>query len=72
MYSRRLTSSNYVRATLQPLIHTLVDKPAACSFELDPTKAGPNENIEQNADHLRYMCQALLDLICSSASRVPV
>lgn len=67
-----LKSSNYVRATLQPLVHSLVEKPAACSFELDPSKAGPNEDIDQNAEHLRLMCQALLDLICTSASRVPV
>jgi hypothetical protein len=66
------TISNYVRATLNPLIHNMVEKPAACSFELDPSKAGPHEDIEKNADHLRLMCQALLDMICTSATRVPV
>lgn len=65
-------NSNYVRTTLEPLIHNLNEKPSACSFELDPTKAGPNENIEQNAERLQLMCQALLDLICASAPRVPV
>jgi neurofibromin 1 len=67
-----LTISNYVRATMQPLIHSLVDKPDECSFELDPSKAASGEDIERNADHLRLMCQALLDLICSSTPRVPV
>ena len=67
-----LTVSNYVRATLQPLVHSLVEKPAECSFELDPSKAGANEDIEKNADHLQLMCQALLDLICSSTVRAPV
>ncbi|KAL7420982.1 Ras GTPase activating protein ira2 [Cryptotrichosporon argae] len=62
---------NYVRATLQPLIHSLSEKPAECSFELDPSKAG-GEDIERNAEHLRLMCQALLDIICSSTPRVPV
>jgi neurofibromin 1 len=64
--------SNYVRSTLNPLIHNMVEKPAACSFELDPSKAGPGEDIEKNADHLRLMCQALLDLICTTTNRVPV
>ncbi|WRT69099.1 uncharacterized protein IL334_006083 [Kwoniella shivajii] len=63
---------NYVRATLQPLVLSLVEKPAECSFELDPSKASGTEDIERNADHLRLMCQALLDLICSSTPRVPL
>lgn len=63
---------NYVRATIQPLIFSLIDKPAETSFELDPTKAGSHEDIDRNADHLQLMCQALLDLIYSSTPRVPV
>lgn len=63
---------NYVRSTLQPLIFSLIDKPAETSFELDPAKAGANENIERNADHLKLMCQALLDLIYTSTPKVPV
>nr|XP_031861450.1 uncharacterized protein CI109_003054 [Kwoniella shandongensis]KAA5528522.1 hypothetical protein CI109_003054 [Kwoniella shandongensis] len=63
---------NYVRATLQPMIHSLVEKPAECSFELDPSKASNTDDIDQNADHLRLMCQALLDMVCSSAPRVPL
>lgn len=64
--------SNYVRNTLQPMLHQLIEKPTACSFELDPSKAGPNEDIENNAERLRLVCQALLDVICASTSRVPV
>ncbi|WVF65508.1 hypothetical protein IAT40_000236 [Kwoniella sp. CBS 6097] len=63
---------NYVRATLQPLVLSLIEKPSECSFELDPSKASGNDDIDRNADHLRLMCQALLDLICSSAPRVPL
>ncbi|KIR99934.1 neurofibromin 1 [Cryptococcus deuterogattii 2001/935-1] len=63
---------NHVRATLQPLILSLAEKPAECSFELDPRKAAPGDDIERNSDHLRLMCQALLDLICSSTPRVPL
>ncbi|OCF79181.1 neurofibromin 1 [Kwoniella mangroviensis CBS 8886] len=63
---------NYVRATLQPLVLSLIEKPAECSFELDPSKALGTEDIDKNADHLRLMCQALLDLICSSTPRVPL
>ncbi|WWD06786.1 hypothetical protein V865_004881 [Kwoniella europaea PYCC6329] len=63
---------NYVRATLQPLVLSLIEKPAECSFELDPSKASGTEDIDKNADHLRLMCQALLDLICSSTPRVPL
>ena len=72
MNIRLMPFSNYVRATLQPLIHSLVEKPAECSFELDPSKASSTDDIERNADHLKLMCQALLDLICSSTPRAPV
>jgi neurofibromin 1 len=72
IHDQKLTGSNYVRATLQPLVHSLVDKPAECSFELDPSKAAPGDDIERNADHLQLMCQALLDLICASTNRAPV
>ena len=63
---------NYVRATIQPLIHSLLEKPAETSFELDPAKALPNDDIERNADHLQAVCQALLHLICGSAPKAPV
>lgn len=63
---------NYVRATLQPLLASLAEKPVECSFELDPSKASATDDIERNADHLRLMCQALLDIIYSSTPRVPI
>ncbi|KAK8844111.1 hypothetical protein IAR55_006905 [Kwoniella newhampshirensis] len=63
---------NYVRATLQPMIHSLIEKPVDCSFELDPSKASSADDIDRNANHLRLMCQALLDMICSSAPRLPL
>lgn len=63
---------NYVRSTLQPMIYSLIDKPVETSFELDPAKAGANDNIERNADHLKFMCQALLDHIYASTPKVPV
>lgn len=63
---------NLIRVTLQPLIQSLVDKPANCSFELDPSKALPSEDIDRNAHDLRLLCQALLDLICTSVPRIPV
>jgi neurofibromin 1 len=58
--------------TLEPLIHNLNEKPLSCSFELDPSKVGPNEKIEDNADRLQHVCQALLDMICQSTSRMPM
>ncbi|ODN95826.1 neurofibromin 1 [Cryptococcus wingfieldii CBS 7118] len=63
---------NYVRATLQPLVLSLAEKPAECSFELDPRKASATDDIDRNADHLKLMCQALLDLICASTPKVPL
>jgi neurofibromin 1 len=63
---------NYVRNTLQPLITNLAEKPPECSFELDPTKAGPGEDLERNTEHLRIITQALLDLIYSSTPNVPI
>lgn len=52
-------------------MHQIIEKPTGTSFELDPSKAGPNDDIEKNAEHLKLICQALLDLICSSLPRVP-
>ena len=63
---------NYVRATIQPLIHSLLEKPSETSFELDPAKISPTEDLERNADHLQAICQALLHLICGSASKAPI
>jgi neurofibromin 1 len=63
---------NYLRSTLLPLLVSLSEKPAECSFELDPTKASPKDDIERNAEDLKLMCQALLDLICSSINKVPI
>ncbi|WOO81456.1 Neurofibromin [Vanrija pseudolonga] len=62
---------NYCRSTLQPLIHHLEEKPPECSFELDPSKV-PEEEIGRNAEHLRLMCQALLEVIYTSADNAPV
>ncbi|WVN87921.1 uncharacterized protein L203_103118 [Cryptococcus depauperatus CBS 7841] len=63
---------NYVRHTLQPLLASISERPAECSFELDPRKAAEGDDISDNADRLKLMCQALLDLICLNTSRVPV
>jgi hypothetical protein len=64
--------SNYVRLSLQPLIQSLCDKPNDYSFELDPVKLDAPEDAERNIGHLKVVCQALLDIICSSGPRVPV
>lgn len=63
---------NYVRGTIHPLLASLAEKPEACSFELDPSKASATDDIEKNAEHLKLMCQALLDIIYSSTPRLPI
>lgn len=68
----RTYAYNYIRETLQPLIYSLIEKPAETSFELDPAKAGPNDNVDRNAEHVKLICQALLDLIYASVSKAPM
>lgn len=63
---------NYVRSCLSPLVLSMGEKPAECSFELDPAKGGAVEDIDRNAEHLRLMCQALLDIIYNSIPNLPV
>lgn len=63
---------NYVRSCLTPLVISMGEKPQECSFELDPAKGGSAEVIDRNAEHLRLMCQALLDIIYNSTPMLPV
>ncbi|CAK9779949.1 putative ras GTPase activator [Cutaneotrichosporon oleaginosum] len=63
---------NYVRGCLTPLVVSMGEKPIECSFELDPAKSSATEDIDRNAEHLRLMCQALLDIIYSSTPNLPV
>lgn len=63
---------NYVRSCLTPLVLSMGEKPAECSFELDPAKGGSPEDIDRNAEHLRLMSQALLDIIYNSTGILPV
>lgn len=61
----------YLRSIIAPLITEMASKPRGYSFEIDPTKLDPSENVHVNQARLEEMAQAFIEQICSSAHRVP-
>lgn len=61
----------YLRSIIAPLITEMASKPRGYSFEIDPQKLDPSENVHVNQARLEEMAQAFIDQICSSAHRVP-
>ncbi|KAG8959528.1 Ras GTPase activating protein ira2 [Tulasnella sp. 419] len=62
---------NYLRTLLSPLIHQMSVMPVGHSYELDPTKARPGEDLDENERNLKFICQAFLDVICGSVAILP-
>ncbi|KAG0019213.1 Ras GTPase activating protein ira2 [Podila clonocystis] len=67
----KINGTEYLKSTLQPLLNDLMTLPAQGSYELDPTRVGPEEDIAVNLENLKHMAQLFLDAITDSASQVP-
>ncbi|KAF9579343.1 Ras GTPase activating protein ira2, partial [Lunasporangiospora selenospora] len=67
----KINGADYLKGTLQPLLQKLMTLPAQGSFELDPTRLGPDEDAAINAENLKHMAQVFLDTITESVAHVP-
>ncbi|KAF8979403.1 Ras GTPase activating protein ira2 [Entomortierella lignicola] len=67
----KINGAEYLKSTLQPLLNALMTLPVQGSYELDPTRLAPDEDINVNVENLKYMAQVFLDAITESASNVP-
>ncbi|KAG0047826.1 Ras GTPase activating protein ira2 [Gryganskiella cystojenkinii] len=67
----KLKGGDYLKSTLQPLLNALMTLPSQGSYELDPTRLGPDEDVNVNFENLKNMAQVFLDQITDSASKVP-
>ncbi|KAG0747979.1 hypothetical protein G6F62_000155 [Rhizopus arrhizus] len=65
--------SEYMRAVLLPVFQKLFELPRKeKSFELDPTKLSPGENIQQNTKNVILVTDLLLQAICNSVDLAPL
>ncbi|KAJ8930048.1 hypothetical protein NQ314_017213 [Rhamnusium bicolor] len=66
----KIYGASYLQTLLEPLIRPLLDDPS-CSFEVDPARLEPNEDIEENRQNLIALTQKVFDAIVSSADKFP-
>jgi hypothetical protein len=62
---------NYLRDLLSPLVQQLTVAPSNHSYELDPSKLRPGDDVAENVKNLKHIVQAFLDVICASAGALP-
>ncbi|KAI9323567.1 hypothetical protein BX666DRAFT_2016762 [Dichotomocladium elegans] len=64
--------SDYVRSALQPVFQTLSERPPEeKTFELDPSKVGPGEDVAKNKQNVVSATEVILNAICGSANDAP-
>ncbi|CAH2003701.1 unnamed protein product [Acanthoscelides obtectus] len=66
----KIYGASYLQTLLEPLISPLLDYPL-CSFEVDPARLEPNEDIEENRQNLIALTQRVFDGIVNSAEKFP-
>ncbi|KAG0224055.1 Ras GTPase activating protein ira2, partial [Actinomortierella wolfii] len=67
----KMNGATYLKETLQPLLKELQMKPVRGSYELDPSRLGPDDDVSLNLENLKNMAQSFLDAITDSAPHVP-
>ncbi|KAF9111158.1 Ras GTPase activating protein ira2 [Mortierella sp. AM989] len=67
----KINGAEYLKSTLQPLLNALMTLPSHGSYELDPARLAPDEDVNVNFENLKNMAQVFLDTITDSASKVP-
>lgn len=61
-----------MRSVLQPVFQKLAEKPPEeKTFELDPNKVGPGEDVARNKQNVVNATELFLNAICASASEAP-
>ncbi|KAI9026450.1 hypothetical protein CLU79DRAFT_741805 [Phycomyces nitens] len=69
----KMNGSEYVRSVLRPVFLALGERsPSQNTYELDPSKVGPNENVVKNKENVITATEMFLDAICSSADQAPI
>lgn len=64
--------ADYVRSVLQPVFQKLAEKPPEeKTFELDPSKVGPGEDVARNKQNVVNATELFLNAICASAGEAP-
>lgn len=66
----KIYGANYLQTLLEPLIRPLLDE-SSTSFEVDPARLEPQEDIETNRRNLIALTQKVFDAIITSADRFP-
>ncbi|XP_023719668.1 neurofibromin isoform X2 [Cryptotermes secundus] len=66
----KIYGASYLQNLLEPLIRPLLEEPSQ-SFEVDPARLDPSENIEENRRNLIALTQKVFDAIVSSADKFP-
>lgn len=67
----KIYGASYLQNLLQPLIQLLLDEEPLQSFEVDPARLDPSEDIEENRKNLMAFTQKVFDAIVSSANKFP-
>ncbi|XP_044742019.1 neurofibromin [Chrysoperla carnea] len=66
----KIYGASYLQCLLEPLIRPLLEEPT-CSFEVDPARIDPNDDIEENRKKLINLTQKVFDAIVNSADKFP-
>ncbi|KAI8363872.1 hypothetical protein EDC96DRAFT_558843 [Choanephora cucurbitarum] len=68
----KLSCLDYIRITLQPAMEAINALPDdQLTWELDPTKISPNEEIAKNKKNVVRATEIFLDAICNSVNNAP-
>ncbi|KAL0576959.1 Ras GTPase activating protein ira2 [Marasmius crinis-equi] len=66
----RIHGYNYLRSLVGPLVKSMESLPPGQGYELDPSKAG-DQDVIQNRKNVEYVAQSFLEIIGSSTSKIP-
>ncbi|XP_037955193.1 neurofibromin isoform X2 [Teleopsis dalmanni] len=69
-YCFKIYGASYLQSLLEPLINPLLDKPNQ-SFEVDPARLEPNEDLEENRKNLIALTEEVFLTIVNSLLRFP-
>lgn len=61
----------YLHKILTPLLGIMFDQAETNSYEVDTNKLRPGEDIETNAENLRVVTKAFLDVVVNSVNIIP-
>lgn len=67
----RLQGSEYIASILRPVLVDLLKQQPPLSFEIDPIRAGPNDDVQANFKNLTNATQSFLNQILNSIYKFP-